>query len=317
MEQKFENFKTKYNYNDSGNAFLWSVLAPYLVGIVTLFVAFMIAKTMNIEVAEISESTGFIIASAILTPLSFVSVFFIYNKLYKVPLSACRLSFKELNLKTILVLILIPIICVFGMIYFITGTELGLQAIGFGVHETQLPLTNGWWLVLNIALLALLPAIAEELVFRGIIFNGLRTKFGEWTAVLFSALLFTLMHGNLDQLVYPFLLGLVLAWIVLRTNSLISSMIVHFLNNSIVLALGYIEKTTGFSVVIAPSWLFWVLAIILVAVTFGLLFLLEKFFFKKQKPETLEPNQKSISMLAGIILASVIFLISTISSFIK
>ena len=317
MEQKFENFKTKYNYNDSGNTFLWSVLAPYLVGILTLFVAFVIAKAMNVEVAKISDSTGFIIASAILTPLSFATVFFMYNKLYKIPFSACSLRFNTLNLRTILFLIIIPIVCVFGLQYFITGTELGLEAIGFNIRETQLPLTNIWWLLLNIALLALLPAIAEELIFRGIIFNGLRTKFNEWVAVVFSALLFALMHGSLDQLVYPFILGMVLAWIVLRTNSLVSSMIVHFLNNAIVLTLGFVKKTTGFSFILPPSWLFWVLAIVLAIATFGILFLLEKFFFKKQKPETLQSNQKSISMIAGIVVASILFLISTISSFIN
>ena len=81
ITRQIKEFKTKYNYNDAGNTFLWSVLAPYLVGILAIFVVFMIASAKNIDISQISESTGFIIVSAILTHLAFISVFFVYKKM--------------------------------------------------------------------------------------------------------------------------------------------------------------------------------------------------------------------------------------------
>ena len=78
--------------------------------------------------------------------------------------------------------------------------------------------------------LCLLPAVIEELLFRGFVLRGF-LPLGRGAAVVASALLFTFFHFNPEQTVYQFALGIVLALVVLKTGNLVYAMIFHFLNN--------------------------------------------------------------------------------------
>lgn len=84
--------------------------------------------------------------------------------------------------------------------------------------------------VLNMIFIALLPALAEEFVFRGVIFHGFRGQ-GFLKAVLLSGLFFGLMHMNFNQFSYGFAMGIVFAVLVEVTGSLFASITVHFLLN--------------------------------------------------------------------------------------
>src|SRR5579871_1446980 len=65
-----------------------------------------------------------------------------------------------------------------------------------------------------------LPALSEELAFRGFILSGLRSRLPAWTAVFLSSFLYTLYQMNVLQALPHFLLGVVLALLVLRSGSL-------------------------------------------------------------------------------------------------
>lgn len=84
--------------------------------------------------------------------------------------------------------------------------------------------------LMNIISVALVPAFAEELAYRGFVLNQLR-KYGDAFAIFGSALLFGAMHGNTTQMVFAFILGLVFAFVDVKTNSIIPSVIIHFINN--------------------------------------------------------------------------------------
>lgn len=85
-------------------------------------------------------------------------------------------------------------------------------------------------IVLFLISLSIVPAITEEFVFRGVILGSLR-KFGDNFAVFSTALIFGLMHGNIEQFIFAFFLGLYLGFTVIKTNSILPAMIIHFLNN--------------------------------------------------------------------------------------
>jgi len=83
---------------------------------------------------------------------------------------------------------------------------------------------------LYIIWLTLIPAILEELMFRGVIMQSLR-RFGDGFALVCSSILFSLAHHNLVQGPNAFLLGLVIGFFTLRTGSLKTAMLMHFVNN--------------------------------------------------------------------------------------
>ena len=95
--------------------------------------------------------------------------------------------------------------------------------------------------------IALLPAICEELVYRGMLYGGYRRR-SIWMGALMSGLIFGLMHGNLNQMMYALLMGFVFALIDEITESTVSSMIMHFLVNGTSVALVYLmnyAKSSG------------------------------------------------------------------------
>ena len=87
---------------------------------------------------------------------------------------------------------------------------------------------NVWWALLFIGILA---PIFEEIIFRKFVVDALR-RYGEGTAVLLSAVVFGLAHGNFTQCFYAFGLGLILAVLYCRTGKLIASIIPHMILNT-------------------------------------------------------------------------------------
>jgi len=77
---------------------------------------------------------------------------------------------------------------------------------------------------------ALIPAFAEEFLFRGAILSALR-PYGKAPAIIISAVLFGLMHQNAEQLLYATAAGLILATVVYETGSVWCSVLIHFFNN--------------------------------------------------------------------------------------
>ncbi len=78
---------------------------------------------------------------------------------------------------------------------------------------------------------AIVPAISEEFVFRGVMLSSLR-KFGDGFALLATSLLFGFMHGNLTQIPFAFIVGLILGFAAVSTNSMLPSITIHALNNA-------------------------------------------------------------------------------------
>lgn len=79
-------------------------------------------------------------------------------------------------------------------------------------------------------LIALLPAISEELTIRGIILSGYDKK-NKYVASVVTGLFFGIFHLNPQQFLYTFALGFILALVVRITNSIFASVIMHFIIN--------------------------------------------------------------------------------------
>lgn len=85
---------------------------------------------------------------------------------------------------------------------------------------------------LMLFLMAVLPAAVEEFVFRGIAYGGYRKSGTKFMAVMLSALMFGLMHMNLNQALYAFVIGILLALLFEATNSIWTTMLFHFIYNA-------------------------------------------------------------------------------------
>jgi membrane protease YdiL (CAAX protease family) len=83
--------------------------------------------------------------------------------------------------------------------------------------------------------IGILAPLAEEAVFRGAVLRVLLRLFDKkwhWIAIAISAILFGLVHGNVQQFVHATLIGLILGWMYYRTDSILPGVLFHWVNNS-------------------------------------------------------------------------------------
>jgi sodium transport system permease protein len=85
-------------------------------------------------------------------------------------------------------------------------------------------------------MMAVLPAICEELAFRGFILSGLRRLGHKWWAIALSAVFFGLAHTVVQQSIAAAALGAVIAYLAIQSDSLVPGMLFHGTYNSLMLA---------------------------------------------------------------------------------
>lgn len=187
--------------------------------------------------------------------------------------------------------------------------------------------SNPLEIVLYIISTAIVPAFAEEFAFRGILMGTLR-KFGDSFAIITSAIIFGAMHGNIAQIPFAFILGLVLAYVACKTNSILPSIIIHFLNNFYAVMLDILQSTKIFS-----DRIFMTIYFILIAV-FCILGLVSFFYLNKKNKnyfrvsdESIHKNENDLSNVLtfkekmkafminpGILFILILFAIETVSN---
>lgn len=125
--------------------------------------------------------------------------------------------------------ILIMVVAV-GYVGNIIGTVLSLVLSGGRSSNRIVDILAGgdWWV--NVLFLVVLAPIFEEWMFRQQLISRLR-RYGEKTAILYSALAFALFHYNLYQFFYAFGMGLLLGYVYTRTSRLRYPILMHMLFN--------------------------------------------------------------------------------------
>ncbi|MDL2324383.1 CPBP family intramembrane metalloprotease, partial [Ruminococcaceae bacterium OttesenSCG-928-A16] len=84
--------------------------------------------------------------------------------------------------------------------------------------------------VVNLIFGACVPALGEEFLFRHVLYRKMRGC-GDATYIFFSAFCFALFHGNFAQMLYAFAVGVIFAWVYVKTGNIWVSVALHFIIN--------------------------------------------------------------------------------------
>lgn len=87
----------------------------------------------------------------------------------------------------------------------------------------------------SILLSCIYAPFIEEMMYRGIILNGLLKKYSTTIAIIISSLIFGLMHFSFLQSINAFFIGIIIGYIFIKTKSLYLCIFIHFFNNFIVM----------------------------------------------------------------------------------
>ena len=163
-----------------------------------------------------------------------------------------------------------------------TVWSMALDIIGYTrvVSDGTLIYTFGQ-LLFALLMSAILPAVFEEITHRGLVLYS--TTGNIHKRALMSALTFALMHQNIMQTGYTFVGGLIMAYCVLYTGSILPGIIIHFVNNALVQIRLFSSANDGFVAKIFDFiysnmdkwWFFIILTIVWVGAVVGVFFIIK------------------------------------------
>lgn len=116
------------------------------------------------------------------------------------------------------------------LINFISLMVQSLMGVDFTSGMEDMTVTNVKDFLFMTLFVAIIPAILEEVAIRGVLLQPLR-RFGDGFAIVVSAVIFSLLHGNMVQVPYTVVAGIYFGYIAVATGSIWPSIILHFFNN--------------------------------------------------------------------------------------
>lgn len=135
--------------------------------------------------------------------------------------------------KAAVLLIFIGVMCCVAGSYatgILTSVFEGIFGVTFTMPESTAVYNSVPMFLLAVLGTAIVPAFVEEFAIRGTVMQPLR-KYGDKFAMVMSALVFALMHGNMVQIPFAFIAGLAIGYAVTVTDSMWVGIAIHFLNN--------------------------------------------------------------------------------------
>jgi membrane protease YdiL (CAAX protease family) len=246
--------KKNYSFRDASVGFAGVFLVS--VGVLLVIGALMYLLTQNYgyTTTELTGNAWLNYLNSFLIETGFLLFVLIYSKKQKIDIfHATRLKVK-FDKKVFWIVLLLTFVVFFGSINFVAMFSTFASTFAPKV-SSSVPVDNIWQLLGTIFFFAVVPAVCEELLFRGIIYNGLRRSLSAVVSIIVSALVFTVIHFSIYQTVYQLILGLVLGCLVYFTGSIVYGMIFHFVNNLLVLLLTYFSSVGNFVVFSSFGWL--------------------------------------------------------------
>ena len=152
-------------------------------------------------------------------------------------------SYTKVSFRVVLISIGLGVVVYFLNIFIASFFNAILTSMGYEFSSSS---STGsvtiWTLVLGLIFTAVLPAICEENLHRGMLLFG-NTGMGMKNNILLTGLMFGLLHMNIEQFFYATIIGIFLNFVLYITESVYPCIIIHFMNNGIGVLLSYLTAT--------------------------------------------------------------------------
>ncbi|MBQ3182652.1 MAG: CPBP family intramembrane metalloprotease [Clostridia bacterium] len=114
--------------------------------------------------------------------------------------------------------------------------------------------------IIVLVIIGIIPAVCEELLFRGYLFSSFKGKKSKVAAVIITSVLFSVIHFDMYKMVPIFIMALAFGYITAKTDSVLIPMIFHLVNNSMAVVSFYVlrgEETTAATEMISDKAYLW------------------------------------------------------------
>ena len=217
--------------NDGGAAFLMMMT-------VYVFLSFF-GQTILFGITDGKIEAWTIAVSACFSALSIAAVL-LYFKYGKKHGFISITSVKKCGANYYLLALILSAGMFLGLGFINTAFSSLLEDWGLSINAISFPLENAGHLVLFNIVFALIPAVAEELFFRGLTLNAVKGGKTVW-AVTCVAVSFALYHCSAAQFLYQLVYGVALCVLAIYSGSVLPCVLAHFVNNAAVIFLTYFK----------------------------------------------------------------------------
>ncbi len=227
-----------------GNSTGLAVLSFIGLQFFMLFPVSFVSKIGSFSSDPVFQSTLALISSFICLFLPF---FYIYKKMSPAEKQRVEDSFEKPK-TNFLMFVAIPagfMFCMAGN-YLVSHLVSLMDSVGVELSSPDPMVPTGFLGALMYVLqIAFLPALVEEFALRGIVMQPLR-RYGDGFAIIVTALVFSLMHGNMIQAPFALFAGLAIGYFSLATGSVWTGVLIHFANNLFSSLLSLLNGTSSF-----------------------------------------------------------------------
>jgi len=264
-----------------------------------IFFQYGLFSGMSSNLQDIISTVLIQIVIMFLVPFLFYMLFYRKNP----KLTFKMAGFKKITFRAVLISLAIGLIAFFLNIVVSSIFNGFIQSIGFENNSSSSGAGADYSILaffINVLCVAILPAICEEFLHRGLLMRNLFNSVSVKHALIISSICFGLMHLNIVQVFYATILGLLIGFVSIVGKSIWPAIIIHFVNNFINVYLSF-AKNNG--------WVFgnfyellsnfisnnWILSLITIMVVISvLLFLLLKLIMDLLKITSFESFKKVV-----------------------
>lgn len=210
--------------------------------------------------------------------------------------------------------------CCIGADYVVGVLSALSQRTGYELTQPDSPdITSVFGCLVAVVATAIVPAICEEFALRCCAL-GVVKKYGKAFGVVAVSIVFGLIHGNIIQFIFATLVGLILGYVTVRTNSVVPAMFIHGLNNGMSVVCSIVQYAIGENAVDVANYAlfgFWLVAggicIVILAVKKQIVFKLDA---QDNTPYANTTAQKLGAFFSSpvLILSALYFVVSVITS---
>lgn len=230
----------------SGIVFSGTIVGMVLISLVFSITLGLISSLSDTPVGELQETDAYKYFSYLLYQIVYVGIIVAFAAIYK---SRPRdFGYRKVKVRYLFIALALA----FGLLFslnWVNGWFVEfLELLGYkppymdypGLTEReyalqyQLPSLAGAGFFGVLLVVAVLPALCEETIFRGIILDGVK-DIGTVAACLLGGLLFSIFHQSPTQTIYQFICGAAFTLLAIRADSIWPAILIHFVNNAVII----------------------------------------------------------------------------------
>lgn len=244
IKKREEKRKIRRAANLTGVVFLMMTAIMIFWSYPVRNVCLILGVNMEKVISFLSNTTVVQVIQIFVSTIAFTLPYLLYTRMMKTRVSETASLKGADSPKLILPFILIGLgMC--GFSNFVTNVcgnilepFMNMFDYSYVVQDVENP-TNVFGIILSFLATAVFPPLVEEFAMRGVVLGSLR-RFGDEFAIVASSLLFGLMHGNFIQIPFAFLLGLIFGYAVIKTGTIWTAVVIHFINNLMSISFEYL-----------------------------------------------------------------------------